>query len=301
MAAHLAAHASGKQLKRFNANLAKARSKDSLRAFTKLTQVVDGQARFISDPPLIVPLEELISPDETRDAQHTIRELVRAYRRTLNRDRRHLLERFKYSHMARKVVGVGSVGTRAWLLLLLGNDQVDPLILQLKEAQTSVLEPFLGKSEFRNAGQRVVEGQRLTQAASDIMLGWLRAAGLDGVERDFYVRQLWDGKGSALVELMNPSAMKYYAGICGRALAKGHARSGDATAITSYLGKRRLRPRRGVVRRDVRRPERARLRRAARRRGRRQSDRRIRPVTQPCTLGGETRRLYCSHGGIRPP
>ena len=236
VAAQFAAQASGAQRKRFKANLAKARSKDSLRAFSKLTQVVDGQVRFVSDPPLIVPLEDLLPPDRTSEIQHQARELVRSYRRTLNRDRRHLLERFRFVHAARKVVGVGSVGTRAWLLLLLGNDQVDPLILQLKEAQPSVLEPFLGKSEFRNAGQRVVEGQRLTQAASDIMLGWLHTVGLDGADRDFYVRQLWDGKGSALVELMNPSAMTYYAGICGWALAKGHARSGDAMAIASYLG-----------------------------------------------------------------
>ena len=161
---------------------------------------------------------------------------------------------------------MGSVGTRAWIVLMLGRDENDPLFLQLKEAQASVLEPFLGKSAFDNHGQRVVEGQRLTQAASDIMLGWIRIDGLDGVSRDFYMRQLWDGKGSALVETMNPQAMTMYAQLCGHALAKAHARSGDAIAIASYLGARRqLRSRAGLVRRGLRRPERARLPRPARR------------------------------------
>jgi len=154
----------------------------------------------------------------------------------LTADRRRLLERFRYVHAARKVVGVGSVGARAWIVLMLGRDENDPLFLQLKEAQASVLEPFLGKSAFNHHGQRVVEGQRLTQAASDIMLGWIRITGLEGTERDFYIRQLWDGKGSALVELMEPSAMTIYARLCGRTLAKAHARSGDAIAIASYVG-----------------------------------------------------------------
>ena len=161
---------------------------------------------------------------------------IRSYRRTLTTDRRSLLERFRYVHAARKVVGVGSVGTRAWIVLMLGRDDSDPLFLQLKEAEASVLEPFLGKSTFSNHGQRVVEGQRLTQAASDIMLGWIRVTDLDGVSRDFYMRQLWDGKGSAIVETMNPQAMTMYAELCGHALAKAHARSGDAIAIASYLG-----------------------------------------------------------------
>ncbi len=159
-----------------------------------------------------------------------------SYRRTLTADRRELLERFRYVHAARKVVGVGSVGTRAWVVLMLGRDENDPLFLQLKEAQASVLEPFLGKTAFAKQGQRVVEGQRLTQAAGDIMLGWIRATGLDGLSRDFYMRQLWDGKGSAIVEMMDPQAMTIYAELCGRALAKAHARSGDAIAIGSYLG-----------------------------------------------------------------
>ena len=173
---------------------------------------------------------------EAVELEEFVRGVIRDYRRTLSADRRRLLERFRYAHAARKVVGVGSVGARAWILLMLGRDETDPLFLQLKEAQASVLEPFLGKSTFNHHGQRVVEGQRLTQAASDIMLGWIRVAGHDGVSRDFYVRQLWDGKGSALVETMNPPVMTVYAEVCGRALAKAHARSGDAIAIAGYLG-----------------------------------------------------------------
>ena len=148
-----------------------------------------------------------------------------------------LLERYRYVHAARKVVGVGSVGTRAWIMLLLGRDDDDPLLLQVKEAEASVLEPYLGASTFANHGQRVVEGQRLMQAASDIMLGWLRVDDLDGVVRDFYVRQLWDAKGSALVEAMDPRAMRVYAELCGWTLARAHARSGDRVAIASYLGR----------------------------------------------------------------
>ena len=163
--------------------------------------------------------------------------MIRSYRRTLPGDRRKLLERYRYVHAARKVVGVGSVGTRAWIMLLLGRDGDDPLFLQFKEAEASVLEPFLGKSEFANHGQRVVEGQRLTQAASDIMLGWIRAENpLDEIKRDFYVRQLWDAKGSAQVELMEPDLMATYARLCGTELARAHARSGDGVAIASYLG-----------------------------------------------------------------
>jgi uncharacterized protein (DUF2252 family) len=232
----MAAEASSKQLKRFDRNLSKARAKDSLRAFSRLTQVVDGRPRIISDPPLIVPIEELLD-DKSRGAlEDTVRTVIRSYRRTLPSDRRRLLERFRYADAARKVVGVGSVGTRAWIVLMLGADDGDPLFLQFKEAEASVLEPYLGKSGFVNHGQRVVEGQRLMQAASDIMLGWFRTAGVDGVQRDFYIRQLWDGKGSALVELMEPNLLVGYAEICGWTLAKAHSRSGDALAITGYLG-----------------------------------------------------------------
>ena len=234
--AALAAQGTPKQQKQFERNVAKARSKDSLKAFAKLTTIVDGKPRIASDPPLIVPIEDVMSGVEEGQLEEFVRGVIRAYRRTLSADRRRLLERFRYAHAAHKVVGVGSVGTRAWIVLMLGRDETDPLFLQLKEAQASVLEPFLGKSAFAKHGQRVVEGQRLTQAAGDIMLGWIRVVGYDGVSRDFYVRQLWDSKGSALVETMNPAAMTVYAEVCGRALAKAHARSGDAIAIAGYLG-----------------------------------------------------------------
>ena len=227
---------SRKQIKRFEHNVAKAQSKDSMKAFAKLTEIVDGEPRIASAPPLIVPVEEVVPAAEHARLDELVRGVIRSYRRSLTADRRHLLERYRYVHMARKVVGVGSVGTRAWIMLLLGRDGDDPLFLQLKEAERSVLEPYLGASRFSNAGQRVVEGQRLMQAASDILLGWIRATLLDGTMRDFYVRQLWDQKGSAIVEVMNPKAMMVYAELCGKTLAKAHARSGDAVAIASYLG-----------------------------------------------------------------
>ena len=227
---------SRKERTRFERNIAKARSKDSMKAFAKLTTIVDGEPRIAADPPLIVPIEDIASGSDRTEIEAFVHGAIRSYRRTLSSDRRRLLERYRYVHAARKVVGVGSVGTRAWIVLMLGRDDTDPLFLQLKEAQASVLEPFLGKSTFAQHGQRVVEGQRLTQAASDIMLGWIRLAGTDGESRDFYVRQLWDGKGSAIVETMSPRSMDLYAQLCGRALAKAHARSGDAIAIASYLG-----------------------------------------------------------------
>ena len=172
--AALAAQGTRKQQKLFERNLAKAQTKDSLKAFAKLTEIVDGEPRIVSDPPLIVPIEEVATGVEAVELEAFVREVIRAYRRTLTADRRQLIERYRYAHAARKVVGVGSVGTRAWIVLMLGRDETDPLFLQLKEAQASVLEPFLGKSTFAKHGQRVVEGQRLMQAASDIMLGWIR-------------------------------------------------------------------------------------------------------------------------------
>jgi uncharacterized protein (DUF2252 family) len=230
-----AAQGSKKLVKRFEHNVAKARSKDSLKAFAKLTEIVDGEPRIVGDPPLIVPIEDAL-PGEREELEELVRRVMRSYRRTLTADRRRLLDRFRYVHAARKVVGVGSVGTRAWIMLMLGRDTSDPLFLQLKEAQPSVLEPFLGASGFANHGQRVVEGQRLTQAASDILLGWTEITGPDGEAHHFYIRQLWDQKGSAVIEAMNPHAMTVYAQLCGRSLAKAHARSGDPIAISSYLG-----------------------------------------------------------------
>jgi len=229
-------HASKKEMELLARDVARSRTKSSLKAFAKLTHVVNGEPRIVSDPPLIVPVEDLVSAGKRSWHDDHLHGLIRSYRRTLPRDRRKLLERFRYVHSARKVVGVGSVGTRVWIVLLLGRDEDDPLFLQIKEAEASVLEPFLGKSTFSNHGERVVEGQRLTQAATDIMLGWLRAADVDGVDRDFYVRQLWDAKGSAVIETMSVQSMETYAKACGAALAMSHARSGDAIAIASYLG-----------------------------------------------------------------
>ena len=257
------ADASAKQLKRFDRNMAKARSKDGQRAWSRLTRVdADGRPRIISDPPLIVPIEELLEPEASADLEHTVRSVIRSYRRTLPSDRRHLLERFRYADAARKVVGVGSVGTRAWIVLMLGIDEGDPLFLQFKEAQPSVLEPYLTRSEYANHGQRVVEGQRLMQSASDIMLGWFRTPGVDGVERDFYIRQLWDGKGSALVDVMEPNALDDLRAdlrLDARARPRPLRRRGDDRLLPRR--RRCLRPRDGVVRRGLRRPERARLRR----------------------------------------
>jgi len=229
--------ASTKEAKRLERNLAKARTKDSLRAFARLTHVVDGERRIVSDPPLIVPIDEIPETDRPVTAHESVDRVIRDYRNTLSGDRRLLVERFRYVHAARKVVGVGSVGTRAWIVLMLGRDHDDPLFLQAKEAVASVLEPYVGKSTFSNHGQRVVEGQRLIQAATDIFLGWIREEDAQGVPHDFYIRQLWDQKGSASVETMTPSTLEEYGRLCGWTLAKAHARSGDPIAIAAYLGK----------------------------------------------------------------
>jgi len=227
-----------KAMARVGKNIAKWRTKDSTKALARMTELVDGEPRIVGEPPLITPLRDLAGAAgrDAEEVEEALRTIMRSYRRSLARDRRKLLERFRYVDAARKVVGVGSVGTRAWVVLLLGRDADDPLFLQAKEAQASVLEPFLGKSEFANHGQRVVEGQRMMQAASDIMLGWDRIVGLDGVERDFYVRQLWDWKASAEIELMDVQRLGVYAQMCGWTLARAHARSGDAIAVGSYLG-----------------------------------------------------------------
>ncbi|MFD4323255.1 DUF2252 domain-containing protein [Nocardioides sp. NPDC058538] len=232
----LSSQFTGKHVRRFRKNVAKARSKDSLKAFSKLVEIVDGRPRLINDPPMIARIQELMPDNEVREVEDTLHAILQMYRATLRSDHRHLLEGFRFTDAARKVVGVGSVGTRTWIVLLIGNDDQDPLFLQAKEAQASVLEPFLGRSAYTSHGQRVVEGQRLMQSASDVMLGWVKASGFDGVERDFFVRQLWDGNGSAIVEAMDPAAMTGYARMCGATLARAHARSGDPVAIASYLG-----------------------------------------------------------------
>jgi uncharacterized protein (DUF2252 family) len=225
-----------KQTKTLERNLAKARTKDSMRALDKLTHLVDGEPKILSQPPLVVPIAELFPQMEAKQLESTLRRLLRQYRASLQNDRRVLVERFELADVARKVVGVGSVGTRAWILLMLGRDDQDPLFLQVKEADSSVLESFVGASAFKNHGQRVVEGQRLMQASSDIFLGWIAITGIDGVKRDFYVRQLWDWKASADIEAFSPKRLGVYARMCGWTLARAHARSGDRIAIAAYLG-----------------------------------------------------------------
>jgi uncharacterized protein (DUF2252 family) len=226
------------QVKRTQRNLAKARAKDRMRAMSKLTEHVDGSPRLRSHPPLIVRLEELLRGKEQQRADAEVRRILTSYARSLQEDRRRLLSRYTVADVAHKVVGVGSVGTRAWIVLLIGRDEGDPLFLQCKEAQRSVIEPFVRrKSRHPNQGRRVVEGQRLMQAASDMLLGWYEGTGIDGQRRQFYVRQLWDWKFSAEVEAMAPRALELYAEMCGWTLARGHARSGDRIAIASYLGK----------------------------------------------------------------
>jgi hypothetical protein len=233
----LGPQATAEQARRFEKTLAKGKRKDSSRAFNKLAASVDGQPRIIADPPLLMPIKDLMPAAEEREFRKGMQDLHEAYRDTLPEDRRVLLDRYEFVDLARKVVGVGSVGTRAWVMLLIGRDSGDPLFLQAKEARTSVLEPFAGKSEFGNQGRRVVQGQRVMQAASDVFLGWLRTTGIDGKRRDFYIRQLWDWKTSADIEAMLPSGMGVYGQLCGWTLARAHARSGDAIAIAAYLGK----------------------------------------------------------------
>jgi uncharacterized protein (DUF2252 family) len=225
-------------VKRTEKTIAKARTRDSMSALAKLTQVGDGgRPEIVDQSPLIVPIRRLVSGRSQEEMLDELRTLMRIYRDTLEHDRRMLLEQFELVDFARKVVGVGSVGTRAWIGLLFGRDNTDPLFLQMKEAEASVLEEYLGESEFDNHGQRVVAGQRLMQATSDIFLGWVhQPKGLDGQARDFYGRQLRDWKGSAEVEQMVPEGMGVYGELCGWTLARAHARSGDRIAIASYLG-----------------------------------------------------------------
>ncbi|MDZ4168295.1 MAG: DUF2252 domain-containing protein [Coriobacteriia bacterium] len=224
-------------VKTTRANLEKAASKDSLRALSKLTHLVDGEPRIASNPPLVVRAEELLTGEQLERFQPVIEEFLRNYRASLPEDRRRLLDSYRFADIARKVVGVGSVGARAWIVLMLGRDTCDPLFLQMKEATSSVLEPIVGRSRFRHHGRRVVEGQRLMQASSDVTLGWYRIRGFDGLPHDYYVRQLWDGKGSLDHTKMNPVMWAPYARVCGWTLARAHARSGHRIAISAYLGR----------------------------------------------------------------
>jgi uncharacterized protein (DUF2252 family) len=232
------AHVGRREARQFEADLAKGKRKDSSRAFHKLATHASGGARIQPDPPLVEPLRDLMADAEAEELETALRLIFDSYRRSLPAERRHLLDRYRVVDIARKVVGVGSVGTRAWIVLLLGRDECDPLFIQAKEADRSVLEGFTAKCRHDNQGERVVHGQHLMQASSDILLGWLRERGPDGERRDFYLRQLWDWKTSADLDAMDPSAIGPYGQLCAWTLARAHARSGDAVAIGAYLGSR---------------------------------------------------------------
>jgi uncharacterized protein (DUF2252 family) len=236
MLSHVGDRVTAGERRAFKRRVAGARAKDHLRAMSKLTERVDGEPRIVSRAPRIVPVEELLPAAAAEDVEEQMRSLLRAYRRSLPVDRRRLLEGYRYRHLARRVGGVGSVGTRTWIVLLTGRDGDDPLFLQVKQAGPSVLEPYTGRDPGRNHGQRVVQGQRLMQVDTDIFLGWLRATWADDTPRDYYVRQLWDWKLGAEVELMSPARLTAYGALCGWTLARAHARSGDRIAIAAYLG-----------------------------------------------------------------
>ena len=225
-----------KLLKRKKQAIAKARQRDSLHAFERLTELARGQRRIISRPPLLVPVRDRANEAERQRVERELRDAIAHYTRTLPHDRQTLLRQFQFVELALRVVGVGSVGTRCWIALFVGVDSNDPLVLQIKEAQRSVLERFAGASTFRHHGERVVRGQRLMQAHGDILLGWTTATGVDGVSRDYHLRQLHDWKGSFPIEEMGPPAMSAYGGMCAWTLARAHARSGDRVAIAAYMG-----------------------------------------------------------------
>jgi uncharacterized protein (DUF2252 family) len=228
---------SKQEARAFERDVKRAHTRDSTRVFAKRASDVEGELRIVADPPLIIPIEDIVTPgSEWEDPAPLVKKLLSSYRRTLGRQH-HPLEEFRYVHSAYKMVGVGSVGTRCYIMLMTGRDNNDPLFLQVKEAQASVLERFLGKSAYSHHGERVVAGQRLMQAATDIFLGWQRIKGLDGVTRDYYVRQFQDWKGSADVDTMLPPGATLYSRLCGATLARAHARWGDRIAIASYLGK----------------------------------------------------------------
>ena len=223
--------------KRLEKRVAKSIRRDSTQAFAKLTREVDGEARIISQPPLIVPADEFLDSGQRERLESNVGRVLAAYRDSLQHDRRALLDQYHLVDIARKVVGVGSVGTHAWIALLVGRDGHDPLVLQMKEAQPSVLEEFVGRSEYGNAGERVVAGQRLMQATSDIFLGWVHVEqGVDGAPHDYYLRQLRDWKGSLVIEAMDPGALMVYGRLCAATIARAHARTGDRIAIAAYLG-----------------------------------------------------------------
>jgi len=228
-----AAKGAGKEVDR---KVRKALHKDHLHAFDRLIDCEDGESRFISQPPLIVPVEELLDEEQRGRYTEVVQEFLRQYRNCLQPHTRTMIERYRFMHVARKVVGVGSVGTRCWVILMLGRDESDPLLLQLKEAMPSVLEPYLAPTPYECQGRRVVEGQRLMQTSADQLLGWYQLTEWDGLEHDFYARQLWDGKASVDVSRLSAVGLRSYGEACGWTLARGHARSGDRFAMAAYLG-----------------------------------------------------------------
>jgi uncharacterized protein (DUF2252 family) len=243
--AKVATDANPKAMKKADKALAKAKVKNSARAIRKLTEVVDGQLRIISAPPVVVPLRDLIAHKasermaerfDEQTLEHMLRAVLAEYRQSLPADKQRLINEYTPVDLAHKVVGVGSVGTRAWILVLRGADENDPLVLQVKEAQESVLERYVGKSKYKRHGHRVVAGQRAMQTASDMLLGWCSLRGEDGKRKDYYVRQLWDGKGSIDLSLLKPKQLTTLARACGWTLAHAHARTGDRFAISAYLG-----------------------------------------------------------------
>ena len=226
-----------RRVRRRQEDVAKAATRTNLQAAGKLTRLVDGRPQFVRQPPVLERLDDLLPDNQRHRLEHGLTDLVASCaERSLLPELRSLLSQFEPIDMARKVVGVGSVGTRCWIILLVGRDTQDPLILQAKEAQPSVLERFGPPSEHKNAGERVVTGQRLMQASSDIFLGWDDTTGIDGEQRDFYIRQLRDGKGSFDVTQMVPVGLAAYGRFCGWTLARAHARSGDRIALAAYLG-----------------------------------------------------------------
>ena len=259
----------------------RAHSRDNLQALGKLTRVVDGRRQLASDPPLLIPIDELVGQQNAHRHEQHMNALIDTYRNSIDISRRLLIERFRYAGMARKVVGIGSVGTRAWVVMLLGRDENDPLLMQVKEADRSVLESFLAPSDYTNAAQRVVAGQRLMQATGDILLGWLRCVGPDGREGDYYVRQLHDWKGAATVESITVRLLTDYGRSCAHVLARAHARTGDRIAIAGYLGDSDARHRTQPIRPGLCGAERTRLSRPARGGRQRSGARRTGPLGPP--------------------
>ena len=216
--------------------ISKAKAKDSRKAADRLTYVDNGRLRFRSDPPELVQINDLPGYDDVDALRGRLDMLLDTYRDSLYADRRHVLDQYHFEDIARKVVGVGSVGTRCWVGAFVGRDLSDPLILQMKEAVASVLAPYVGNAPYPTHGERVVQGQKLVQSTADILLGWAQFIASDGRPRDYYVRQLWNGKGSINLDTLHADSLSNLGALCAWCLAHAHARSGDSVAIGAYLG-----------------------------------------------------------------